>query len=755
MQSNRGPIHSALGGRTEQVGLALAAGSLPQSFQKTLMPRTNLDQGLVTGITSALNATVASAIQELLELVALGIAGPNSRHADHALLWRRTAIAVDLAAMGFGFALQGQFRQEPDERLWRASARTAGWWLSVTGLSGATVGAAQEGLESLDARLGAGGRIRAIPGAVPAGLAFALLNEFDRRHRSGRDPETGGVLPLQFTVSPARALAIGLGVHGGISLLSAGQRQLARIFARLGGKIVPTFPEQAWVLIGRGLAFGLLWGSIDLVRRTAYAKLESGESVLEPDLAPAPTGLTSGGPGSVVPYATLGKRGSRTVGTVLSRDDIADVMSEPAKADPIRVYVSLDSAPTEEERVRMAIEELERTGAFDRSIIAAVSPTGTGYVNYVFTDALEYLSRGDCAMVALQYAKRPSVLSLGRVWQGRRHMRLLLEGIRDRILARPPDNRPRLVVFGESLGAHTSQDAVLHQGTKGLRDLCVDRALWIGTPNRSGWKNEVLGPPRPDVDKRTVGVFDNVEQLRALPEGQRERIRYVMVSHDNDAVTLFGPQLVVQSPPWLADAGNRPAKVPKSETWTSPGSFVQTLVDMKNSANVIPGRFEAKGHDYRADLGAFVRDVFGLDATTAQMERVEAALRRNELVRVVEFAAPAKAPEAGATGDADGANADTADSSAGTKHVATTFGHRKRHPLHGASGHEAAREVKVEKAEAAAVAAELAARAGWTHVEVTVDSGTETDAASNGSHDEVSGEVADGVADAATGDDGT
>jgi hypothetical protein len=29
-----------------------------------------------------------------------------------------------------------------------------------------------------------------------------------------------------------------------------------------------------------------------------------------------------------------------------------------------------------------------------------------------------------------------------------------------------------------------------------------------------------------------------------------------------------------------------------------PATFVQTLFDMKNSADVIPGEFGAKGHDY-------------------------------------------------------------------------------------------------------------------------------------------------------------
>jgi hypothetical protein len=34
---------------------------------------------------------------------------------------------------------------------------------------------------------------------------------------------------------------------------------------------------------------------------------------------------------------------------------------------------------------------------------------------------------------------------------------------------------------------------------------------------------------------------------------------------------------------------------------------------MKHAANVIPGQFEAKGHDRRADLARFVREVYGLN----------------------------------------------------------------------------------------------------------------------------------------------
>ena len=54
---------------------------------------------------------------------------------------------------------------------------------------------------------------------------------------------------------------------------------------------------------------------------------------------------------------------------------------------------------------------------------------------------------------------------------------------------------------------------------------------------------------------------------------------------------------------------------------------------MKNAANAIPGQFDAKGHDYRADLARFVREVYALEASDIQLAAVEAALRAAELER--------------------------------------------------------------------------------------------------------------------------
>ena len=120
---------------------------------------------------------------------------------------------------------------------------------------------------------------------------------------------------------------------------------------------------------------------------------------------------------------------------------ISQVMGEPA-IEAIRVYVGLESADTEAERVALALRELDRTKAFEREWLLIDLPTGTGYVNYAAVAVLEMLSLGNCATVAMQYAARPSPLSLDRVGEGRKQARLLIDAIAERLRNIPP-NRGR------------------------------------------------------------------------------------------------------------------------------------------------------------------------------------------------------------------------------------------------------------------------------------------------------------------------
>jgi uncharacterized membrane protein len=302
------------------------------------------------------------------------------------------------------------------------------------------------------------------------------------------------------------------------------------------------------------------------------------------------------------------------------------------------VYVGLESAPSPRERVDLAMAELERTGAFDRSLLVLVSPTGTGYVNYVATAALQYLALGDVATVTLQYSRRPSPLSLGMVRGAREQNRLLwlrlLQRLRDR-----PGPRPRVVLFGESLGAHTSQDVFLHWGTLGLDAMGIDRALWIGTPYGSKWMRQVTRGDRLDVDRESVAVVNDFAQFAALAEQRGSPPRFVLLSHDNDGVTKFGPDLLWYPPDWLGPSRPRPQPVavgsprgiPPAMRWRPLTTFFQSLVDMKNAQT--SGAFGANQHDYRADLPRFLSEVYGLPASEEQLRRIEEILEVRESVR--------------------------------------------------------------------------------------------------------------------------
>ena len=309
-------------------------------------------------------------------------------------------------------------------------------------------------------------------------------------------------------------------------------------------------------------------------------------------------------------------------------------MQEEPKASPIAVFVGLDSAPTAEERVDLALAELDRTDAWSRSLLMLISPTGTGYVNYVATACAQYMTRGDVATVTLQYSKRPSPLSLGKVGQAKEQNRLLWLRILERVRLMAPEDRPKVVLFGESLGAHTSQAAFVGWGTLGPEALGIDRALWIGTPAGSALAEGDLGRPQAGTSTRASSPWSTTTSSSA-PSGDeaREKVRYVLLSHDNDGVTKFGAELLTQRPGWLGPdrpaeeeiPGRSPRGIPASMRWRPVTTFFQLLVDMKNAQ--IPGAYRAWAHDYRPDLPEFIRDVFDLECSDEQLAAGQGRLR--------------------------------------------------------------------------------------------------------------------------------
>jgi uncharacterized membrane protein len=395
-------------------------------------------------------------------------------------------------------------------------------------------------------------------------------------------------------------------------------------------------------MVARLVNAGVWAGATTAAYNAGVAYVGRANEKMEPGYATPPVSpLVSGSAESLLPFADLGQQGRRYVTDVVTPELIEDVMGEPAVAQPIRTYVGFNSEPLYQTgRAELALAELTRTGAFDRSYLLLVSPTGTGWVDHTMIETAEFLARGDIATCCVQYSRYPSFLSVQKVALGQSQFRLLLWGIKQRLEERPPERRPKVLVFGESLGAWTSSDVVMFQGIDGFDHYGIDRALWVGLPWLAKWSRSGMTRGSTTlVPEGTVGVFDRHEQLQELTDEQRGRLRAVILSHDNDPIAVMGPDLIVQRPPWLAD-NQRGRGVPEQMRWRPLVTFVQTAMDAANAMVSVSGEFGSFGHDYRADMVRFVRDAYALPAASdAQVARIEQVLRSLELERAARIKA--------------------------------------------------------------------------------------------------------------------
>jgi uncharacterized membrane protein len=250
-------------------------------------------------------------------------------------------------------------------------------------------------------------------------------------------------------------------------------------------------------------------------------------------------------------------------------------------------------------------------------------------------ESAELLTRGDLATCAIQYGRSPSFLSTQKVAAGRRQFQALLWGVKQRLAGVPPDQRPRVGVFGESLGAWASSDITMRDGVAGLDTYGIDRALWFGLPGLAVWSKTGMKEGRsPLAPPGTVGHFDRYEQYAALSEQRRDGLRVIVVDHDNDPIAMLSPRLIYARPDWLDDNHGHGRGVPAAMSWAPLITFVHTAVDAMNAMRTVPGEFKSFGHDYRADTARFVHAAFRLPPVTdQQMEAVEQTLRRLEIDR--------------------------------------------------------------------------------------------------------------------------
>jgi uncharacterized membrane protein len=575
----------------------------------SLMPRTSRLQGVSMGL-SVLGARATAGAAERLARAAVPAEAPVARQ------------LVTRALIGAGGTALAALPERDGERLWMASVRSAGRLLRA----GAAGGVVYDLGRAVQERYPAQRAIR--PLAVSTALAGGLAGWGARRMRTSEAAVGRWPLP-QTTTLPAT-----LATSYAVTAVGTG---LTRGFVWSRGAMESYFgPGASKRLLARAVNAGVWAAGATALYNVGVAYIGRANEKVEPGYATPPaTPLVSGGADSPIPFADLGQQGRRYVTDVVTPALINEVMGEEAVAHPIRTYVGFNSEPIYQTgRAELALAELDRTGAFDRSHLLLVSPTGTGWVDHTLIETAEFLTRGDIATCCIQYGRYPSFLSVQKVALGQGQFRLLLWGVKQRLAERPPERRPRVLVFGESLGAWTSSDVVMFQGVQGFDHYGIDRALWVGLPWLAKWSRSGMTRGSSTlVPEGTVGVFDRYEQLQELDDEQRARLRAVILSHDNDPIAVLGPELLIQPPWWLAD-GRRGRGVPEAMRWRPLVTFIQTAMDAANAMVSVPGKFGSFGHDYRADMVRFVHDAYRLPpATEEQLARIDQTLRSLELER--------------------------------------------------------------------------------------------------------------------------
>jgi uncharacterized membrane protein len=613
-----------------RTGVATAVASVGPSFARGLLPRSNADQAMITGATAAyalgFSALGLSATEAVGEIIVT-----NRRGGDPELI-TLAASAVVAAASG---AVIAAVRDDHSVPLPLATAQSAARVLAAGAVAGALVVGADTimdrtiGDRGLPVNLAVAAGLGAVTGRVVVGLRNRRARQQGEAHPSQRRAAGGA----RTAKGAARSVAIGGAVAGGLVAVAGLQFGIAEGTPILVSRILGRPANPVTPLVGHAVAATALVATGAVALNQLRWRVMRADDIVEPAYPDAPTNPhVTAGPASVVAFDAIGKEGRRFVLMTLSPEQITAVMGEPATA-PVRAVAGFGSARTAEDRARIALAELERLGAFERSVIVVAAPTGVGYVNYSFAEALEYLTRGDCAIVVPQYALVPSALALRETREGEEQQALILAAIRDRIAELPEGRRPRVLLFGESLGAEVALD-VAASGTRRFDELDVDRGLYLGVPFRTElwkqWFDRKAG--RPPAGPSAVdpggllGLVSQADEIADLPE----TVRHVMIVHHDDPITKFDFGAVVRAPWWMGAPGARPPGVPRETAFRPVITFIITLVDLKNGMNSKPGEFVRQGHDYRIELAEGVRRTYGLPASDEQMARIEQALRDNE-----------------------------------------------------------------------------------------------------------------------------
>jgi uncharacterized membrane protein len=342
----------------------------------------------------------------------------------------------------------------------------------------------------------------------------------------------------------------------------------------------------------------------------------------EPGVTRPGSGDRSGGPGSLVGWASLGRYGRSFVAGGPTPARIAQVTGAPAQA-PIRAYAGLDSAGNVEDRARLAVEDLERAGGFRRSVLVVATTTGSGWIDPASPDTLEYLTGGDSAVVTIQYSYLPSWLSyLVDQDRARDAGRELFDAVYARWSDLPRDARPQLFVYGESLGSFGAEAPF--SGEYDLRNRTTGTLL-VGPPAFNTLYGQFVRERDPGSTAvspvyrrgRTVRFQSDPGMPPPPVDAPWNDGRVLYLLHPSDPVVKWSTDLVLQRPDWLAEPRGR--DVVGAVRWIPFVTFWQVTFDLPFAVAVPQGHGHTYSREY-VESWATVLQPAGWDA--ARLDRL-------------------------------------------------------------------------------------------------------------------------------------
>jgi len=372
------------------------------------------------------------------------------------------------------------------------------------------------------------------------------------------------------------------------------------VFHRFSRWLHRYVPARVSDLVGIIAAILLFWTIIDGVLvsstlRIADRSFQQLDALIEDDLPPPGRPEQTGSAASLVNWQDLGRQGRRFVAGGPTPEELTEFFGTAVPA-PVRVYVGLNSADSAEERARLALEELKRTGGFERSVLLLATPTGTGWVDPAAQNTVEYLHRGDIASVAVQYSYLNSPLALlTQASYGAEMARALFAEVYAYWRTLPRESRPRLFLSGLSLGSLNSD---LSFDLYDIIDDPFDGVLWSGPPFRNEtWRRITAerdpGTPAWLPEFRGGSVVRFMNQDQGLDRGAAEwgDFRIAFLQYASDPITFFSFGSAWREPDWMREP--RGPDVSSDLRWFPMVTMLQLAADMM--VGTAPTGF---GHEY-------------------------------------------------------------------------------------------------------------------------------------------------------------